>query len=741
MREIKPTQKPVPSSDIKDLFFNSGLLDIWATSLERKYIDRFGNCHLTAAGMEWLFKELVEKFKVDMNTAIVASGYIPVDSFQQGADLPNNELTQRNHILRDETTGEYFRWDGDLPKQVLAGSTPESTGGIGKGAWVSVGDASTRSWAKENLAYKIESVSNFVSSEFPNNTVVSTIYHTKKGIGGASYNIIPISEYNGTPDNQYADFYTNNRQSVAVLRGNNGVYDITQLGCIPDGNYESGTGTDNTAAFSFLSLFAEKRGGASFVAHGNYKGKHKINRSNYHFSGTATIWFDGASTSDYTFELEAPNGANNFGPFLGKPWLKPDGIASGVTLHRVTQNVTQSDLSIRIDSTSGLKAGMTGIVISGVHEQSTENNLIPMKFQYIKIKRIEPNTIVIDDDVMYSNMDVTQLDTYFVKWDMLDNVRVTGVKYKNKLGANYLHRIGGCWDAFIDVTMNAQTACGAAACNRRLYYGVKCDAGYNGISTARMSQDITIKGIVNPVITDGSPENLGLFIEENPRSISVDFDVNNARAVISMLTEHTKINGVLNVKNKTRYAILFGSSTGKAVVDLKGTLISSATETVKSEYLGKDAIIRFNGTILNNGSGKAWDHNQSNSLGAPTFTGVSNADFESANYINAIKMGYMNGAALSKLSFAPVGISSSIINGGVISSTARKGIIGSVVRIETGKYRVNVNQDIGLNYSVSAASSLNGVAIRSKNANYFEVWCWSGSSLTDPDNLSVQVFI
>lgn len=145
MREVKPTQKPVPSSDIKDLFFNSGLLDIWATSLEHKYIDRFGNCHLTAAGMEWLFKELVEKFKVDMNTAIVAAGYITIDSFQKGADLPNNEITLRNHILRDETTGEYYRWDGDLPKSVPAGSTPQTTGGIGKGAWVSVGDASLRS--------------------------------------------------------------------------------------------------------------------------------------------------------------------------------------------------------------------------------------------------------------------------------------------------------------------------------------------------------------------------------------------------------------------------------------------------------------------------------------------------------------------------------------------------------------------------------------------------------------------
>lgn len=172
MREVKPTQKPVPSSDIKDLFFNSGLLDIWATSLERKYIDRFGNCHLTAAGMEWLFKELVETFKVDMNIAIVAAGYITIDSFQQGADLPNNELTQRNHILRDETTGEYYRWDGDLPKKVPAGSTPQSTGGIGKGAWVGVGDASLRGDLNKNTGANLIKTESGNSVQDELNTVV-----------------------------------------------------------------------------------------------------------------------------------------------------------------------------------------------------------------------------------------------------------------------------------------------------------------------------------------------------------------------------------------------------------------------------------------------------------------------------------------------------------------------------------------------------------------------------------------
>lgn len=41
------------------------------------------------------------------------------------------------------TDGKY-RWDGILPKEVSAGSTPETTGGIGLGKWVSVGDVALR---------------------------------------------------------------------------------------------------------------------------------------------------------------------------------------------------------------------------------------------------------------------------------------------------------------------------------------------------------------------------------------------------------------------------------------------------------------------------------------------------------------------------------------------------------------------------------------------------------------------
>lgn len=97
--------------------------------------------------MEWLFKELVEKFKVDMNIAILAAGYAPVGSFQKGAEVKRYNETVLWKL--PDGDGEYYRWDGDLPKLVPENSTPSTTGGIKTtdnpdGLWVSVGDASLR---------------------------------------------------------------------------------------------------------------------------------------------------------------------------------------------------------------------------------------------------------------------------------------------------------------------------------------------------------------------------------------------------------------------------------------------------------------------------------------------------------------------------------------------------------------------------------------------------------------------
>lgn len=145
----QPTNNPVPSESPRDLKFNAGKIDEFVTSLAQQYIDRFGQGHYTIEGLRKLAQE-----------AISAFGYIPMDSFQDGATL-----TLPNQVLRDKSTGEYYRWDGDFPKVVASGSNPASSGGVGVGAWISVGDAALRSSLASKEGYsligELQSVADF----------------------------------------------------------------------------------------------------------------------------------------------------------------------------------------------------------------------------------------------------------------------------------------------------------------------------------------------------------------------------------------------------------------------------------------------------------------------------------------------------------------------------------------------------------------------------------------------------
>lgn len=123
-----PTQNAVPSADIRDHVFGGAKIDEFATSLVSTYIDRFGVQHYTIEGLRWLAQQAIAQY-----------GWIPFGTFQAGATL-----SLPNQILKDEVSGEYYRWDGPLPKTVPTGSTPSSTGGTGIGAWISVGDSSLR---------------------------------------------------------------------------------------------------------------------------------------------------------------------------------------------------------------------------------------------------------------------------------------------------------------------------------------------------------------------------------------------------------------------------------------------------------------------------------------------------------------------------------------------------------------------------------------------------------------------
>ena len=131
-----PTNKPIPSEDPRDLKFNAGKIDEVVSGDNHYYTDRFGVRRFTIAGFQYTAEEAIRNY-----------GYITIDSFEDGATL-----TLPNQVLRYEATGEYYRWDSEFPKAVPSGSTPETSGGVGLGAWVSVGDASLLARLKSNSA-------------------------------------------------------------------------------------------------------------------------------------------------------------------------------------------------------------------------------------------------------------------------------------------------------------------------------------------------------------------------------------------------------------------------------------------------------------------------------------------------------------------------------------------------------------------------------------------------------------
>ncbi len=153
----QPTQKPLPSESPRDLKFNAGKIDEFVTSLVNTYIDRFGNEHYTIEGLRWLAQQAIAQY-----------GWVPVGTFQAGATL-----TLPNQILKDTTDGEYYRWDGALPKTVPAGSTPASSSGTGVGAWISVGDSALRAMLASSSGAGI--VGYDPSLTYPNGTVGNII--------------------------------------------------------------------------------------------------------------------------------------------------------------------------------------------------------------------------------------------------------------------------------------------------------------------------------------------------------------------------------------------------------------------------------------------------------------------------------------------------------------------------------------------------------------------------------------
>lgn len=102
--------------------------------LAKEYADAAGSSAGNAKDSEDEARRIADSIR-----AASLFGYITRRSFEKGFNV-----TVWNEVLLWEEDGDYYRWDGTLPKNVPAGSTPETSGGVGLGSWVSVGDAALR---------------------------------------------------------------------------------------------------------------------------------------------------------------------------------------------------------------------------------------------------------------------------------------------------------------------------------------------------------------------------------------------------------------------------------------------------------------------------------------------------------------------------------------------------------------------------------------------------------------------
>lgn len=135
---------------------------------------------------------------VDLGALAVArEEYVTLPgSFTSGATL-----TVKNELL--VYLDSKYRWGGALPKTVPAGSTPESTGGVGTGTWVSVGDASLRGNLKSEDSDKGDSLYTvkqpYVGSIGLTGKANNALFINVKqfgAVGSGSYH--PLSERYGT---------------------------------------------------------------------------------------------------------------------------------------------------------------------------------------------------------------------------------------------------------------------------------------------------------------------------------------------------------------------------------------------------------------------------------------------------------------------------------------------------------------------------------------------------------------
>ncbi|MGL4616368.1 MAG: hypothetical protein ACRCVV_21250 [Shewanella sp.] len=158
------TGNPIESTDVRDMSDNAKNFDEFSNSTSDSFTDRFGHDRQTVEG------------------AIRRVGFQPAQfDFVTGGTLFNGDRNKAVFNPLSSGDGNWYAWQGTLPKVINAGSTPETSGGLGDYAWKPV---------TNNIKYAFESVHEMASSNPVEGCRYITLGYNYAGDGGQGTYII-----------------------------------------------------------------------------------------------------------------------------------------------------------------------------------------------------------------------------------------------------------------------------------------------------------------------------------------------------------------------------------------------------------------------------------------------------------------------------------------------------------------------------------------------------------------------
>lgn len=144
------TGNPVPSNKLEDMADNAQVFDNFVNSSSKTTPNRNGASVKTRAGFEADHNAQMRVFESGFDAQILNMGFTRVGTFATGATITNPRQTLLWDIA-DSGDGQEYGWSGTFPKVVPPLSTPNTTGGIAVGKWMSRFDPELRVQVRESL--------------------------------------------------------------------------------------------------------------------------------------------------------------------------------------------------------------------------------------------------------------------------------------------------------------------------------------------------------------------------------------------------------------------------------------------------------------------------------------------------------------------------------------------------------------------------------------------------------------